>query len=240
MITKPSSIKEAIILAGGLGTRLRSVVSDVPKPMALLNDKPFLVYLLDYVASYGIEHVILSVGYKYEVIRDYFGEQYKSMKLSYAIEKEPLGTGGAIRYALSFVKKDCAFLLNGDSFFNVNLHDLGEFFMAYQADISLTVKKMRNVERYGTVEMDVCRVVNFLPKTPLKFGFINGGVYAISKQIFERFPVGRKFSFESEFLATYLNELRICAMKSNEYFIDIGVPEDYEKAREELPGLVSS
>ncbi len=238
MTPEPSVIKEAIILAGGLGTRLRSVVSDIPKPMALLQEKPFLEYLLNYLSTYGIQHTILSVGYKYEVIRDYFGERFGGMDLSYAVEKEALGTGGAIRFALSYARSGSLFLLNGDSFFNVNLHDLGEFFMAYQADIAMTVKKMRNIERYGTVELDVCKVTRFVPKTPVRFGFINGGVYAISRNLFDRFSLNTKFSFESDFLASYLDQLRICAMKSNDYFIDIGVPEDYLKAREELPGLV--
>jgi len=238
MTPEPSSIKEAIILAGGLGTRLRSVVRDIPKPMALLQEKPFLEYLLSYLASFGITHTILSVGYKYEVIKEYFGDNYKGIELSYAVEKAPLGTGGGIKYALSFARTESLFLLNGDSFFNVDLHDLGEFYNAYQPDMAMTVKKMRNIERYGTVELDVCKVISFLPKAPVRFGFINGGVYAISRRLFDRFPLGDVFSFESDFLGAYLEELRICAMKSNEYFIDIGVPEDYEKAQEELPGLV--
>lgn len=239
MTPEPSIIKEAIILAGGLGTRLRSVVSDIPKPMALLQEKPFLEYLLNYVASFGIKHTILSVGYKHEVIREYFGGHYRGMEITYAVEKAPLGTGGAIKYALSFARSESLFLLNGDSFFNVDLHDLGEFFTAYQPDMAMTVKKMRNIERYGTVELDVCKVISFRPKEPVRFGYINGGVYAISRRLFDRFPLEETFSFESDFLSTYLPDLRICAMKSNEYFIDIGVPEDYEKAREELPGLVS-
>ena len=132
--------KEAIILAGGLGTRLKSVLEGIPKPMALIAEKPFLEYLLKYLQSYGIEHVILSVGYNWEIISDYFGSKYTSMEISYAIEDEPMGTGGGIRLALEKVKGEHTFILNGDTFFKVNLRDLSEFHFAHQADMSMTIK----------------------------------------------------------------------------------------------------
>jgi D-glycero-alpha-D-manno-heptose 1-phosphate guanylyltransferase len=142
--------KEAIILAGGAGTRLKSVVKDIPKPMALVAEKPFLEYLLSYLENYGIEHVILSVGYNWKVISDHFKSQYGSMKISYAVEDKPLGTGGGIRLALEKVKGDNTFILNGDTFFKVNLHDLSEFHFAHGADMSITVKRKKDFFRYGT------------------------------------------------------------------------------------------
>lgn len=230
-------VNEAVILAGGLGTRLRSSVPELPKPMAPIDDKPFLEYMLNYLASYGIEHVVLSVGYKYEVIEEHFGRTYSGMALTYAVEKEPLGTGGGIRFAATHIHNDQFFLLNGDTFFNVNLKDLHEFFDAYDADIAMTIKHMRDFFRYGIVEHDGCRVTGFAAKKPVSKGYINGGVYLIRKKLMNKFQLPEKFSFENDFLEKYLSELKVYAMECSEYFIDIGIPRDYEKARTELPGL---
>jgi D-glycero-alpha-D-manno-heptose 1-phosphate guanylyltransferase len=117
-------VNTAIILAGGLGTRLQSVVKDIPKSMADIAGKPFLEYQLNYLESQKIEHIILSVGYKYESIQNHFGSKYKNISISYAIEKEPLGTGGAVINALKEVKEDSVFILNGDTFFPISLENL--------------------------------------------------------------------------------------------------------------------
>ncbi len=230
--------KEAIILAGGLGTRLKSKIPNLPKPMAPLNEKPFLEYILKYLAGFGIEHVILSVGYKSESISEYFGDRYENIRISYAIEKEPLGTGGGIRLAMELAKEDHVYVLNGDTFFRVNLHDLSEFYFAHGADLCMTVKRKRDFFRYGTVELDVCKVVGFKEKQPVKSGLINGGVYITSTSVFDRFDLPEKFSFETDFLEKQLEQLKICAMRCSEYFIDIGIPADYEKAIRELPSLI--
>lgn len=227
--------KEAIILAGGQGTRLKSIVENIPKPMALVGEKPFLEYLFSYLESYGIEHVILSVGYKWENIEAYFGAKFGAIEISYAVEKEPLGTGGGIRLAMEKVKGQHSFILNGDTFYKVNLKDLSEFYFAHKADMSMTVKRKRDFFRYGTVELDICKVVGFREKKPMKTGMINGGVYITRKNILDEFEVGEKFSFETDFLEKSLEKLKICAMRTSDYFIDIGVPSDYEKAQRELP-----
>lgn len=229
---------EAIILAGGLGTRLRPVLSDLPKPMAPINDKPFLEYMLSYLSSYGIRHVVLSVGYKHELIKSHFGSSFSGIKLTYAIEEEPLGTGGAIRYALNFIQSQKVFLLNGDTFFNVNLRDLSEFYKAYNPDIAMTIRLMHDFFRYGTVQHDISRVTGFVAKKPVKRGFINGGIYLIRKALFDNYDLPDKFSFESDFLEKNLDQLEVYAMECSDYFIDIGIPKDYEKARTELPGLI--
>lgn len=231
---------EAIILAGGFGTRLKKKISQVPKPMAPVGDKPFLAYLLDYLNDFGITHIILSVGYKWEVIRDQFGDRYKSARLSYAVENEPLGTGGGMRAAMKLLEGDHAFILNGDTFFRVDLNDLGAFYFAHQADLSMAVRRMNNISRYGTVELNVCKVTGFREKQQVRAGYINGGVYITSKYLFDRFNLPEKFSFEEELLTQHLDALKICAMNSTGYFIDIGVPEDYEKAIRELPQMVKA
>lgn len=231
--------KEAIILAGGKGTRLQSVVSDLPKPMAPIGDLPFLEYMLNYLISYNIDHVILSVGYKWKTIHEYFGDQYKSVSLSYAVEETPLGTGGGIKLALEKADGDDVYVLNGDTFFDVNLFDLSEFYFAHQSDMAITVKRITNFFRYGTVELDVCKVIAFKEKQALKSGLINGGVYMMKKDLFQSYKLPQKFSFETDFMEKHLPSLKICAMRITEYFIDIGLPADYEKAKKELPKKIN-
>ena len=137
-----------IILAGGFGTRLSAVVKDLPKPMANINGKPFLHYIFQSLQRQNIENVILSVGYKHEIIQDYFQDNYLGIAIKYAIETEPLGTGGAIKHAFSFVDDD-AFVLNGDTFFDVDLSKLRND----KSDLSIALKPMKNFDRYGTVEL---------------------------------------------------------------------------------------
>ena len=230
---------EAIILAGGMGTRLKSVVSDLPKPMAPIDDKPFLEYMLSYLSASQIRHVVLSVGYKHETIKAHFGEKYADMKLTYAVEEEPLGTGGAIRFALNYIEGDHTLLLNGDTFFKINLDDLRQFYFAHDPDIAMSVKLMHDFSRYGTVELNESRVTGFISKQPVNMGYINGGLYMMKSNLFDRYDLPEKFSFEVDFLEKYVSNLHISAMKSSDYFIDIGIPEDYEKARKELPGLLT-
>lgn len=229
---------EAIILAGGKGSRLQSVVSDIPKPMAPIGDLPFLEYMLNYLISQKIKHVILSVGYKWKTIYEYFGDRYKTISLSYTVEEKPLGTGGGIKFALEKAEGNDIYILNGDTFFDVKLADLSEFYFAHQSDMAITVKKKTNFSRYGTVELDVCKVIAFNEKQPLKSGLINGGVYLIKKDIFESFELPEHFSFETDFMEKHLPSLKICAMHNSEYFIDIGIPSDYEKAKKELPARI--
>ncbi|MFC2090234.1 nucleotidyltransferase family protein [Bacteroidota bacterium] len=232
--------REAIILAGGKGTRLQTVVKDIPKPMAPIGDKPFLEYILKYLEGYKMEHVVLSVGYKWKTIEQYFGKSFGSMKLSYAVEEEPLGTGGGIRLSMDHLIDEHAFILNGDTFFNINLHDLSEFYFAHKADMCMTVKRKRDFFRYGTVQLDVCKVIGFREKRPVKNGLINAGVYIMGRPLLTDFERGEPFSFETDFLQKELKKLKICAMQSQEYFIDIGVPADYQKACTELPGIISA
>lgn len=231
--------KEAIILAGGKGTRLQSVVSDIPKPMALIGDIPFLEYLLNYLNSYKIEHAILSVGYKWEAIHEYFGDEFKSIRLSYAVEEEALGTGGGIKLAMRKAEGDHIYVLNGDTFFDVDLHDLSEFYFAHESDMAITVKRKKDFFRYGTVKLDICKVIGFQEKKPVKSGLINGGVYIMQKGLFERYEMPDKFSLENDLLEKHLDSLKICAMRCTEYFIDIGIPVDYEKAQKDLPQKIS-
>lgn len=222
---------EAIVLAGGLGTRLKSVVSDLPKPMAPIANKPFLEYILQYLKKNGITRVILSVGYKWEIIKEYFGNNFENLELIYSIENEPLGTGGAIKKAISEVNSEEVFIINGDTFFNVDLKLLS---LTKNSKIILSLKEMHNFDRYGCVESNNEDIVtSFTEKEYRKAGNINGGIYLTKKAIFDKFTLEEKFSFE-EFMQNNFQKLTISVQVFNNYFIDIGIPKDYLKAQNEI------
>lgn len=222
---------QAIVLAGGLGTRLQHVIADIPKPMAEVAGKPFLEFIMLYLAHQGIHHVILAVGHKREVIMDYFGNNFLGIKVSYSIEEEPLGTGGAIFKASTLLDKGPAFIINGDTFFNVNLRALFKFHKKNKSSLTLALKPMQKFERYGTVELQASGIISaFKEKKFVEDGLINGGVYCIEKEIFNK-TSAEKFSFETEILEKGVNSNSIYGLEFDTYFIDIGIPEDYEKAQ---------
>ncbi|EAK2332576.1 NTP transferase domain-containing protein, partial [Campylobacter jejuni] len=171
---------QAIILCGGLGTRLKSVIKDIPKPMAPINNKPFLEFIFEYLKKQGIKEVILAVSYKYEVIQEYFKDEFLGIKIKYSIEKEPLGTGGAIKEALKFIKNE-VYVLNGDTFFDIDLSKL----KLNGSKICLALKQMNDFDRYGTVNVDGQGfVISFEEKIFKTQGLINGGIYLLTKDIF--------------------------------------------------------
>lgn len=216
--------QEAIILCGGLGTRLRSVISDVPKPMAPIKNKPFLAFVLEYLKKQNISKVVLAVSYKYEIIQEYFGNSYLGMQILYSIEKEPLGTGGAILEALNLINSDSCYVLNGDTFFDVNLDRL----KLDNSDICVALKPMKNFDRYGSVDIDNNSYISaFNEKKFTSNGLINGGVYLIKKNIFNSFNLPNKFSFEEFFQENFLI-FNAKATIFDDYFIDIGIPQDYK------------
>lgn len=216
--------QEAIVLCGGLGTRLRSVISDVPKPMAPIKNKPFLAFVLEYLKKQNISRVVLAVSYKYEIIQEYFGNSYLGMQILYSIEKEPLGTGGAILEALNLINSDSCYVLNGDTFFDVNLDRL----KLDNSDICVALKPMKNFDRYGSVDIDNNSYISaFNEKRFTSNGLINGGVYLIKKNIFNSFNLPNKFSFEEFFQENFLI-FNAKATIFDDYFIDIGIPQDYK------------
>jgi D-glycero-alpha-D-manno-heptose 1-phosphate guanylyltransferase len=222
---------EAIVLAGGLGTRLRSVVKDVPKPMALVDGKPFLLYILRYLKRNHINRVILSVGYKWHVIKDYFGDEFEGLELIYSVEDSLLGTGGAIKKSFLKVTGANAYIVNGDTFFDV---DLNELRLPETSKLILSLKEMKNFDRYGAVQVGQdSKVINFLEKGFVKSGYINGGIYLASSKIFDGFKLNDVFSFE-EFLEKEFKALNTMSASFDNYFIDIGIPEDYERSQHEF------
>lgn len=229
----------AIILAGGLGTRLRHTVPDLPKPMAPLNGRPFLEYQMDYWIAQGVQRFILSVGYKHELIERHFGSFYDGAEVSYAIEAEPLGTGGGLLLAIDAMRDAGPWLvLNGDTFFDVDLVALMDFHETRHADITLSLFPVENNTRYTGVEIDATQRIKKL-KSVSDGGrqLINGGVYLLAKTALSGLPyrLGEKVSFESDILEKALEtDKRLYGHSCNGKFIDIGVPEDYARAAQLL------
>lgn len=227
---------KAVVLAGGLGTRLRSVVSDVPKPMAPVAGRPFLEILISSLIRNGIDDVVLSVGYQHETIIDYFGSAYKGVAISYAIEETPLGTGGALANAARKIDSDeDIFVLNGDTFLDISLKDMKRKYEASQADVGIALKKMQNCSRYGRVVVaEESGVIGFTEKGEKVEGVINAGVYLLRPSFLERFTFENKFSLETDCFVEYVDSIVFFPYIVDSYFIDIGVPEDYERAQTEL------
>lgn len=226
---------EAIILAGGLGTRLQSVLKDVPKPMADIHSKPFLWYLLVFLQKGGITKVILSVGYQQTLIKDYFQDYFLGMEIVYSSEEKLLGTGGAIKKALAYTTEKAVMVLNGDTFFNFSIEKLYEIHTKSSSKITLGLKPMQNFDRYGSVEVIDSVVAMFEEKKFKQNGLINAGTYLMNRDLFGIYDVSEEiFSFEKDFLEKYLSDLRPTAYLCDGYFVDIGIPEDYEKAKKEI------
>lgn len=227
--------KEAILLAGGLGTRIKDILPDIPKCMAPVSGKPFLTYVLSYLETQGIDKVILSVGYLKDHIINYFGNKYQTISITYSIENEPLGTGGAIRLALSRSHSENVFVLNGDTFFTINMAAMNQFHLESGSGITIAVKHVDDASRYGVVEINnKNRITSFREKeNNTGCNWINGGVYLINNQILKHLNK-EKFSFENDFLKRYHSSLDFYAFKSNDFFLDMGIPEDYNLAQEVL------
>ncbi|GAB6010889.1 nucleotidyltransferase family protein [Viscerimonas tarda] len=222
---------ECIILAGGFGTRLQSVVKDLPKCMAEVAGKPFLYYLFGYLEQQKVAHVILSLGYKSEVVINWLNKHTFLFKLSYVVEKEPLGTGGAIKLAMSKAESNRAFVINGDTFFDVDLQSMKGLHQEKNAGISIALKPMQDFDRYGSVELDdENRIITFNEKKYRQAGLINGGVYLINKAVFANAGLPDKFSFEKDMLENKSFNAGIFGYVQSGYFIDIGIPSDFEKA----------
>lgn len=229
---------EVIVLAGGLGTRLQGVIGEYPKCMAAVNGKPFLSYIFDYLGRQQVTRVILSLGYKHEVVTEWLEKQELPFVVDYVVEHHPLGTGGGIRLAMEEAVADNVFVINGDTMFMVNLNTQMEFHRFCRSATTLALKKMQDFDRYGIVNTNMTRVItSFEEKQARESGLINGGVYVINARAFHAKHLPEKFSFEKEYLETYCGEERFYGYVADDYFIDIGIPEDYARAQEDFKTL---
>jgi D-glycero-alpha-D-manno-heptose 1-phosphate guanylyltransferase len=222
--------EEAIILAGGMGTRLRKLVSGIPKPMAPVNGRPFIFYILRWLEGNGIRKAIISAGYKSEAITDYFGDKFGNMELRYAIEEKPLGTGGAVMFALGKTDADNVLILNGDTWFPIDLKIFSSFHTRSRNAFSLALKRMENFSRYGTVECTGDKIFRFNEKKFCSSGLINGGIYLASRKFLDSRKLPEVFSLETDFLEKEAANGDLKCKAFDALFIDIGIPEDYVKA----------
>ena len=228
-------ISEAIILAGGLGTRLRAAVPDLPKCMAQVNEQPFLKYVIDHLLTQGITHFIFSLGFKHEVIEAYIAKAFPSLLYKISLENEPLGTGGAIKLACKLAKEKSVLIVNGDTLFKIDINKIAGFHSLSGANCTLSLKPMKNFDRYGVVEINEdLEITRFNEKQQYDEGLINGGVYALHTNKFMDENLPEKFSFEKDYLEALYKTRRMFGVEQDEYFIDIGIPEDYERAQREL------
>jgi D-glycero-alpha-D-manno-heptose 1-phosphate guanylyltransferase len=228
-------IKEAIILAGGLGTRLRDAVPDIPKCMAPVAGRPFLFYVINHLRLQGVEKFIFSLGYKHEVIEAWLASQFARLSYETVIEEEPLGTGGAIRLACTKATSKNLAVANGDTLFKVNLPQLLSLHTGTNAGCTLALKPMENFDRYGVVEINSDHIITrFREKQFYPAGLINGGLYILDKDYFASLDLPAKFSFEKEFLEKQASAGKLAGLPQDQYFIDIGIPEDYNQAQTDL------
>ena len=226
--------KEAIVLVGGLGTRLRSVVNDRPKPMADFNGQPFLSFLLSYLQRSGIERVILSAGYKASYIKQNLNSNVNNMSVSIIEESEPLGTGGAVKNAVDMIQGERFFVLNGDSFCHCDLSQLELQHQSSGAQITMLMTQVDDASAFGTVNVGQDnRLIAFKEKSSLKEpGLVNSGVYLFETTLAKHFPFTRKFSLEHDFFPKVLSQ--IGSFKVDSPLFDIGTPSSYRNACQQL------
>ena len=229
--------KQAIILAGGLGTRLRSAVPDLPKCMAPVAGKPFLYHVIRYLLQEGVDHFIFSLGYKHEIIEAWLIRNYPSLSYDLSVEEEPLGTGGAVQLAMEKATVNDVLVLNGDTMFRIDTSKLLHFHHQQHATCTLALKPMKNFDRYGIVEINREGYIHsFKEKQYYDEGLINGGVYALNVKQFSLLGLPQKFSFEKDFLEKFCTSEKMLGLVEDAYFIDIGIPEDLARADREFVG----
>ncbi len=234
-IGKGFSVTTAIVLAGGLGTRLRSVVPDLPKPMAPVAGRPFLEHLFDYWIEQGIDNFVLSVGYRHELITKHFGKSYNGAAIEYAVEETPLGTGGGLLLGVTKLSNSEPFLLlNGDTFFAVNLKHLIDFASTNRATWCFSLFRTTENARYMAVELsDDGRLASIGKKNAEPLDLVNGGVYWVELSVLKRinFTERKGLSLENDVFPALMNaQERVFGMSVTAPFLDIGVPEDYLRA----------
>jgi NDP-sugar pyrophosphorylase family protein len=244
-IDAKKSLPVAVILAGGLGTRLRATYAAGPKSMAPVAGRPFLDYLLRWLRSEGVREVILCVGYKRTQIQKYVGAGRKwGLRARYSIEKKLLGTAGALKKAQRMISGESLLVINGDTYVDVNLTELTEFHRSREALATLAAVPVKDGERYGSLQLDgKSRITEFLEKGAVNLAGkrkqgkrpINAGVYVFEKNLFRAMPAGNPMSLEKNVFPRLVNSKKVYGFVRGAYFLDIGVPRDYRRAQDELP-----
>lgn len=228
---------EAIVLAGGLGTRLRAELGDLPKPLAPVAGRPFLAYLLDQLAKSGVRRTILATGYLSEKVEATIGWHWRDMEIAYSVEEFSLGTGGAVAQAARQLRGDSAHVANGDTFLRFELRSLERLVIDTGASIGMALAKVDDVGRYGSVDVRDRHAVAFREKGGRGSGLVNAGSYYLTADAIAAFPQCEVFSFEEAVLQPMALAGKVAAFADTSDFIDIGVPEDYRAAQHLLAGL---
>ena len=210
------------------------MIGDTPKPMALVNGRPFICYMLDLLECHGISDVVLAVGYLRDQITEVLGKRHGTIRLHYSIEKAPLGTGGGLRNALRFVQRFPAFALNGDTYLDLDFRAMLRAHQESSASLTIALHRITEGKRYGGVIVKNSRIVGFQAAGQPGQGLINAGVYLFADNFLDRPTLPLSFSFEHDFLEANLDDLRPLAFETDAYFIDIGVPVDYLRAQRDL------
>jgi D-glycero-alpha-D-manno-heptose 1-phosphate guanylyltransferase len=231
---------EAIILAGGFGTRLRSMDSDVPKSLAPVRGRPFVAWLLDAMAEQGLRRVILATGFMGDQVSAALGVQWRGMTLVYSQEQQPLGTGGAIVQAVAQAQGEAFFVVNGDTWLSLDYADFDTHARSTDALLDMALAQVADTSRYGAVRVEQNHVAGFIEKGCSGPGYINAGVYRLERTLLSNFPKKDAFSFETDVLVPAAMRSEVVAYTDTQEFIDIGVPQDYLRAHDELPAVRSA
>ncbi|MEP7196693.1 MAG: HAD-IIIA family hydrolase [Saprospiraceae bacterium] len=231
-------MRECVILSGGFGTRLSHLIPGLPKSLAPIVQIPFLDYLIRYLIDQRVDHFIFSLGYQHEQIIEFIHSNYPNLHATYCIEESPLGTGGAILNTIDSIESENFFLCNADTYFPIQMNALEKFHNTTHSNLSIAIKPQHHPSRYGTVELDVdSRILQFQEKKSLDYGLINGGTYLINKAYLLGLQLPNVFSFEKEVLEKRVSTDSFFGQVQDVFFLDIGVPEDYELAQKTLPHL---
>ena len=230
---------EVIILAGGLGTRLKTKIPSLPKCLAPINEEPFISYLINYLRNYRVHKIILSLGYKNSEVLEYLKKNNFDIPIEVSIEDYPLGTGGAIFKAIKLVKDENFCIINGDTYYNIDLNKLFQFHLNHGSFCTIGLKPMKLFDRYGTVQINIkSEIIGFIEKKFCNEGLINGGVLFLNKQIIGKSLENKVFSLEDVYIKNAIELKKAYGMISDDYFIDIGIPSDYERAQMEFKKLI--
>lgn len=230
---------QAIVLAGGFGTRLKQVTGDVPKPMAMVAGRPFLCWLMEYMAEQGVCEVVLSLHHQADIIQSYFGHRYAGINIFYSIETQPLGTGGAIQLVLRKLKPNKpVFVLNGDSLVQLNYQKIMATHIKQNRKATLATFEVTDCSRYSQLHVRSGFVYQYDTLGQASAGLISAGFYVLSPEVFLGHRLGEAFSFERDFLHPYTPAMLPAHYNGVEYFIDIGVTQDYARAQVEIPEIL--
>jgi len=225
---------QALILAGGFGTRLKTIVADKPKALSPVAGKPFLSYVIDFLLEEGVNDFVFSLGYLSEQVISFLNEQYSNLNYTYFVESEPLGTGGAIKACFNLITSSNVLIVNADTYFDVPVKTMFSLHNSTKSACTIAVKKMQNFERYGSVIIDEdSSIISFKEKKFVEKGLINGGFIILNIKEFQdkTEKLLTAFSFEKDFLENHLSQITVKAFESKGLFIDIGIPEDFERAQ---------